>query len=115
MFVLTCLQHSQDEALVNEMIFEEFWHRNVEESIRQGNIAPFVEESVLQVSDWGFKLADFQVQRKCQNKGFVDWLKSIYNQAECKLTGYLGPIHIWQVSVFVSPGCPRIGPLELLF
>ncbi|KAK4776074.1 hypothetical protein SAY87_024035 [Trapa incisa] len=86
----------KDEALISEMTFQEFWYRNVEESIRQSNIAPFVEESVLLVSDWGFKLADLQVHRKCQNKGFVDWLKSIYNQAECELAGYLGPIHIWQ-------------------
>ncbi|KAK4801071.1 hypothetical protein SAY86_021558 [Trapa natans] len=86
----------KDEALVRGISFQEFWYRNVEESIRQGNIAPFVEESVLLVSDWGFKLADLQMQRKCQNKGFFDWLKSIYNQAECNLTGYLGPIHIWQ-------------------
>ncbi|OWM82380.1 uncharacterized protein LOC116208056 isoform X2 [Punica granatum] len=86
----------KDEALTNEEVFEEFWYRNVEESIRQGDIAPFVEESVLQVSNWGFKLADLQVQRKCHTKGLVPWLKSIYSQAECELTGFLGPIHVWQ-------------------
>ncbi|XP_030449894.1 uncharacterized protein LOC115672265 [Syzygium oleosum] len=86
----------KDEALIQQPQFEEFWHRNVEESIRQGDISPFTEEYVLQVSKWSFSLADLQVQKKCQHKGILPWLKSMYSQADCELTGYLGPIHLWQ-------------------
>ncbi|CAK7342958.1 unnamed protein product [Dovyalis caffra] len=86
----------KDEILIEEPMFEEFWHRDVEESIRQGSTKPFIEEAVLQVSNWGFSLADLQVQRKCQRNGILHWLRSMYSQAECKLAGFLGPIHIWQ-------------------
>lgn len=85
----------KDEILIEEPIVEEFWHRDVEESIRQGNPKPFIEEAVLQVSDWGFSLKDLQVHKKCQ-RGVLSWLRSLYSQAECELKGFLGPIHIWQ-------------------
>lgn len=93
--------------MIEEPKFEEFWHRDVEESIRQGTTKPFKEEAVLQVSDWGFRLADLQVHKKCKRKGVLSWLKSLYSEAECELAGFLGPIHIWQVyfllfSFFVS-------------
>lgn len=87
----------QDEFLVEEPKYEEFWHRDVEESIRQGSTKPFIEEAVLQVSNWGFSLPDLQVQKKCTGKGIFPWLKFLYNQAESELTGFVGPIHIWQV------------------
>lgn len=87
----------QDEILIEEPRFEEFWHRDVEESVRQGNTRPFVEEAVVQVSDWGFSLADLQVRRLCHARGILPWLRSMYSQAECELAGFLGPIHIWQV------------------
>ncbi|CAL5426562.1 unnamed protein product [Camellia sinensis] len=86
----------RDRAFVEEPIFEEFWQRDVEESVRQRKVKPFVEEAVLQVSDWGFSLADLKIQKKNQGKGVISWLKSIYSQAEEELTGFLGPIHIWQ-------------------
>ncbi|XP_023905742.2 uncharacterized protein LOC112017512 isoform X1 [Quercus suber] len=86
----------KDEILIEEPKFEEFWHRDVEESIRQGTTKPFIEEAVLQVSDWGFRLADLQVHKKCKRKGVLSWLKSLYSEAECELAGFLGPIHIWQ-------------------
>ncbi|KAM7502045.1 hypothetical protein LguiB_000949 [Lonicera macranthoides] len=86
----------KDRALIEEPIFQEFWQRDVEESVRQGNAKPFVEEAILQVSSWGFSLADLKVQKKRQGKGFIFWLKSMYSQAEEELTGFLGPIHIWQ-------------------
>ena len=35
--------------MIEEPEFEEFWQRDVEESVRQGNIRPFIEEAVLQV------------------------------------------------------------------
>lgn len=85
-----------DQDLIEQKIFEEFWHRNVEESIRQGNTKPFIEEAELLVSDWGFRLADLQAQRKCQRRGIFPWLRSMYSQADCELTGFPGPIHIWQ-------------------
>ena len=93
--------------MIEEPKFEEFWHRDVEESIRQGTTKPFIEEAVLQVSDWGFRLEDLQVHKKCKRKGVLSWLKSLYSEAECELAGFLGPIHIWQVylllcSCFVS-------------
>ncbi|XP_057969676.1 uncharacterized protein LOC131158809 [Malania oleifera] len=86
----------KDNILIDEPTFEEFWHRDVEESIRQGNATPFIEEAALQVSKWGFSLRDLQVQRKCHGKGILPWLKSMYGQTECELTGFQGPIHIWQ-------------------
>lgn len=86
----------KDEILIEEPTFEEFWHRDVEEAIRQGSTKPFIEEAVLQVSNWGFSLSDLHVHKKCQRNGILLWLRSIYSQPECELAGYLGPIHIWQ-------------------
>uniref|UniRef100_A0A6N2LQ65 AB hydrolase-1 domain-containing protein n=1 Tax=Salix viminalis TaxID=40686 RepID=A0A6N2LQ65_SALVM len=86
----------KDEILIKEPMFEEFWHRDVEESIRQGSTKSFIEEAVLQVSNWGFSIADLQVQRKCQGNGFLLWLQSMISHVECELVGFLGPIHIWQ-------------------
>ncbi|KAI4349189.1 hypothetical protein L6164_009813 [Bauhinia variegata] len=86
----------KDEILIEEPVFEEIWQRDVEESVRQGNLQPFIEEAALQVSNWGFDLIDLRVQKKCQAKGILDWLKSMYSQAECELTGFLGIINIWQ-------------------
>lgn len=50
--------------MIEDPIYEEFWQRDVEESVRQGNAKPFVEEAVLQVSNWGFRLADLKLQKK---------------------------------------------------
>lgn len=86
----------KDKALTEKESFEEFWQRDVEESVRQGHIKPFIEEAVLQVSDWGFSLSDLQIRRRCPGKGILPWLKSFYKQAECELTGFSGPMHIWQ-------------------
>lgn len=86
----------KDKAVIKRSKFEEFWQRDVEESVRQLNAEPFVEEAVLQVSDWGFKLSDLQVKKKCPGKGIFPWLKFIYAPAECVVTGFLGPIHVWQ-------------------
>lgn len=98
----------QDEILIEDPKFEELWDRNVEESIRQHNVKPFIEEAVLQVSNWGFGLSDLQVKRRCQAKGFLPWLKSIYSQSECELTGFLGPVHIWQVGLMILQTCLMI-------
>ncbi|XVE76226.1 hypothetical protein DITRI_Ditri12bG0156000 [Diplodiscus trichospermus] len=89
----------KDEILTEGSTFEDFWHRDVEESIRQGNTKPFIEEAFLLVSNWGFSLGDLQVRRKCYRSGIFPWLRSLYSQAECELTGFLGPIHIWQVCI----------------
>ncbi|KAK9280468.1 hypothetical protein L1049_014160 [Liquidambar formosana] len=86
----------RDIALIKETKFEELWQRNVEESIRQGNAKPFVEEAVLQVTNWGFSLADLKIQKKRRGNGILNWLKSLFSQVEEELTGFLGPIHIWQ-------------------
>ncbi|KAK4353329.1 hypothetical protein RND71_028847 [Anisodus tanguticus] len=86
----------KDKVLISEPAFEEFWHRDVEESIRQGSTKPFIEEAALQVSNWGFSLVDLQVQEKCSGKGILSWLKFGYGQVKCELTGFLGPVHIWQ-------------------
>ncbi|KAM1255398.1 hypothetical protein ACFX2F_029835 [Malus domestica] len=85
----------RDKALMEDPIYEEFWQRDVEESIRQGNAKPFVEEAVLQVSNWGFSLADLKLQKKERGKGVVNWLKAMLTSQE-ELIGFLGPIHIWQ-------------------
>jgi hypothetical protein len=91
--------------LIEDPINEEFWQRDVEESIRQGNVKPFVEEAALQVSNWGFSLADLKLQKKRRGKGMLNWLKyminlleSLLNEAKEEYTGFLGPIHLWQVS-----------------
>ncbi|CAI9762044.1 unnamed protein product [Fraxinus pennsylvanica] len=86
----------KDKDLVGKSSFEELWHRDVEESIRQGSTKPFVEEAILQVSNWGFSFTDLQVQNKCSSKGFFPWMKFMYGDTDCELTGFLGPIHIWQ-------------------
>ncbi|KAI3461459.1 hypothetical protein Pfo_018122 [Paulownia fortunei] len=46
----------RDRALIEDRFFEDFWQRDVEESVRQANAKPFVEEAVLQVSNWGSAL-----------------------------------------------------------
>lgn len=84
--------------MIAEPIFVEFWQRDVEESIRQGDAKPFVEEAVMQVSDWGFSLGELKMQKKHRGSGILHWLKSKYSQEEEELMGFLGPIHIWQVS-----------------
>jgi len=94
---VTYAWHVQDEVLIEGPMFEEFWHRDVEESVRLGIAKPFIEEAVLQVSNWGFSLADLHVQRKCLRNGILLWLRSMYSQEECEWAGFLGPIHIWQV------------------
>nr|DAD26090.1 TPA_asm: hypothetical protein HUJ06_027558 [Nelumbo nucifera] len=93
----------KDRILIEDPNFEEYWQRDVEESICQRNPRPFVEEAVLQVSNWGFSLADLQVQKKRQGRGILPWLKSIYSQADLELTGFLGPVHIWQVCASSFP------------
>ncbi|KAK1271109.1 hypothetical protein QJS04_geneDACA022059 [Acorus gramineus] len=85
----------KDRELVEDPIFIEFLKNDIEESIRQGDPKPFVEEAVLQVSNWGFDLTELQVE-KHDGKGFFQWIKSMYSQAERELAGFLGPIHIWQ-------------------
>lgn len=84
-----------DKALVEELEFEEFWQRDVEESVRQGNIRPFLGEAILQVN-WGFSVADLKIKNKGEVKGLVHWLKSMYNKDKQEQIGFLGPIHIWQ-------------------
>ncbi|XP_048233806.1 uncharacterized protein LOC8286002 isoform X3 [Ricinus communis] len=86
----------RDKALIEDPIHEDFWQRDVEESIRQGNAKPFIEEAVLQVSNWGFSLADIKLQKKKQGKGVLNWLKLVLVGSEEEYTGFLGPIHIWQ-------------------
>ncbi|KAF3643428.1 putative ATP synthase subunit d, mitochondrial-like [Capsicum annuum] len=86
----------RDKALLEHPSFEDFWQRDLEEAVRQKNAKPFVEEAVLQVSNWGFSPADLKVQRKRPGKGIVHWIKSLYGQTEEILAGFLGQIHIWQ-------------------
>ncbi|KAI4334437.1 hypothetical protein L6164_019132 [Bauhinia variegata] len=86
----------RDKALMEDPIYEEFWQRDVEESLRQGNVKPFVEEAALQVSNWDFSLADLKLQKIKRGKGVLSWLKSIFSEAQDEHTGFLGPIHIWQ-------------------
>ncbi|KAG6497000.1 hypothetical protein ZIOFF_044884 [Zingiber officinale] len=86
----------KDKSLLEEPKLSEFWVKNVAESVRQGESKPFVEEAVLQVSNWGFTLADLQVQKQPERKCFLPWLRSLYQKPELKRTGFLGPIHIWQ-------------------
>lgn len=82
---------------MTDQVFEDLYQRNVEESIRQGTAKPFVEEAMLQVSNWGFSLPEFRMQKKCKANGVLSWLMSMYSESECELTGFQKPIHIWQV------------------
>ena len=61
----------KDEILIEEPEFEEFWQRDVEESVRQGSVQPFIEEVILQVSKWGFSIEELRVQRKCQTRSLL--------------------------------------------
>ncbi|KAK4780533.1 hypothetical protein SAY87_016639 [Trapa incisa] len=89
----------RDRALIQDPVYEEFWQRDVEESIRQGSPKPFMEEASLQVSNWGFSLTELKLQKKLRGNGILDWLwwlsYLIIGKQE-ELTGFLGPIHIWQ-------------------
>lgn len=87
---------TRDKSIIEEVKYQEFWKRDLGESVRQGNVKPFVEEAVLQVSNWGFSISDLNVQKKHQGKGLLFWLKSLYKRPQQELTGFLGPIHIWQ-------------------
>ncbi|KAK1587673.1 hypothetical protein Q3G72_015699 [Acer saccharum] len=86
----------RDRALIEDPIYEEFWQRDVEESIRQGNAKPFVEEAVLQVSNWGFTLSDLKMQKKLRGRGIFNYIKSLLSRNQEEYTGFLGPIHMWQ-------------------
>lgn len=86
----------RDKAMIEEVKYQDFWKRDLGESVRQGNVKPFVEEAILQVSNWGFTISDLNVQKKRQGKGVIFWLKSIYKRPREELTGFFGPIHIWQ-------------------
>ncbi|KAK7257737.1 hypothetical protein RIF29_31932 [Crotalaria pallida] len=86
----------RDKALMEDPIYEEFWQRDVEESIRQGSVKPFVEEAALQVSNWGFSLLDLKLQKIKQSSNVLTWLKSMFIEPQDEYTGFLGPIHIWQ-------------------
>lgn len=88
----------QDLALIERRTFKEFWKRDVEESVRQKNAKPFVEEAILQVSNWGFSIADLSGSNKHKGRGVLAWLKSLYSPSEKRWSGFLGPIHLWQVS-----------------
>ncbi|XP_027347154.1 uncharacterized protein LOC113858636 isoform X2 [Abrus precatorius] len=85
----------RDKALMEDPIYEEFWQRDVEESIRQRNAKPFVEEASLQVTNWGFSLSDLKLQKRKQSSDVLSWLKSMFTEIQ-EYTGFLGPIHIWQ-------------------
>ncbi|KAI7755516.1 hypothetical protein M8C21_031690 [Ambrosia artemisiifolia] len=86
----------QDKVAIEDPLFKKFWQRDVEESIRQGNVKPFVEETALQVSNWPFSITDLQVQKKCPEKGLFHWFNFMSDEPECELVGFLEPIHIWQ-------------------
>ncbi|CAM8970082.1 unnamed protein product [Rhodiola kirilowii] len=36
------------------------------------------------------------MKRSTSGRGILHWLKTAYTQEEDELTGFLGPIHIWQ-------------------
>ncbi|KAK3021347.1 hypothetical protein RJ639_045980 [Escallonia herrerae] len=63
------------------------------------------------VSKWGFSLSDLLPQRKCTGKGILPWFRFMYSQAECEITGFVGPIHIWQLSglIIFSSITPKQG------
>ncbi|CAN8270043.1 unnamed protein product [Cochlearia groenlandica] len=86
----------KDKLVITDPVFEGLYQRNVEESIRQQKAKPFVQEAALQVSNWGFNLPEFRMQKKCKTNGVLSWLMSMYSESECELIGFQRPIHIWQ-------------------
>jgi len=80
---------------VEQDFFIDFLRKDMQESVRQGNSAPFVEETVMQVNKWGFSLAELQVRKKLM-KGFTSWFHSLFNEVPEEWEGFLRPIHIWQ-------------------
>ncbi|KAL2984038.1 hypothetical protein AAZX31_12G068600 [Glycine max] len=87
---------NRDKALMEDPIYGEFWQRDVEESNRQRNVKPFMEEAALQVANWGFSLSDLKLQKRKQSSNLLSWLKSMFTETE-EYMGFLGPIHIWQI------------------
>lgn len=87
----------QDKLVTADPVFEDLYQRNVEESVRQGTAKPFVEEAALEVSNWGFSLPEFRMQKKCRTNGVLSWLMSMYSESECELIGFRKRIHVWQV------------------
>ncbi|CAM0872653.1 unnamed protein product [Alopecurus aequalis] len=85
----------KDKTLLEASMFNAFWEKDVAESVRQGDAQPFVEEAVLQVSDWGFSLSDIQMQKR-EDQGLFEFFMSLFSQADREWVGFLGPIHIWQ-------------------
>ncbi|KAH9330430.1 hypothetical protein KI387_002538, partial [Taxus chinensis] len=85
----------KDGALTEEEFFIDFQLKDMEESIRQDILTPFIEEITLQVNQWGFSLADLQIRKK-KMKGFRAWFHSLFNEVHEEWEGFLGPIHIWQ-------------------
>lgn len=86
----------RDRALIEDPIYEEFWQRDFEESVRQGNAKPFMEEAALLVSNWGFSISDLKLQKKQPGKGILNMIKYLLRGSQEEYTGFLGPIHIWQ-------------------
>lgn len=75
-------QHAQNPTLIKEENFQDFWERDVGESVRQCNVKPFMEEAVLHVSNWGFSHAGLKVHKKHKGKGVLFWLKSMYSRTK---------------------------------
>ncbi|CAA6654795.1 unnamed protein product [Spirodela intermedia] len=101
-FVSSSLSQISSRYFDGKPSFKEFWERNMEESVRQGDSKPFVEEAILQVSSWGFNLAELQAPKNPEREGLLNWLKSFYSLTEREWTGFTGPIHIWQVCAAVD-------------
>ncbi|XP_057821046.1 uncharacterized protein LOC131033773 isoform X3 [Cryptomeria japonica] len=85
----------KDLALAEQEFFVDFQLMDMQESMRQDTLTPFVEETILEVNKWGFSLADLQVRKK-QMKGIKSWFHSLFNEVHEEWEGFLGPIHIWQ-------------------
>eukprot|EP00252_Welwitschia_mirabilis_P001051 TRINITY_DN11019_c0_g1_i1.p1 TRINITY_DN11019_c0_g1~~TRINITY_DN11019_c0_g1_i1.p1 ORF type:complete len:540 (+),score=95.47 TRINITY_DN11019_c0_g1_i1:73-1692(+) len=85
----------KDAALVELDFFIDFERRDMLESLRQGSITPLVQETLLQVNDWGFNLAELRVRKK-NMIGFTSWFNNLFTPSEEEWEGFRGPIHIWQ-------------------
>jgi hypothetical protein len=51
------------------------------QSLRQADAQPFVEEAVMQVSDWGFSLSDIQMQKK-EDQGLFELIMSLFSRTD---------------------------------
>lgn len=86
----------KDNVLMQQEMFMKALMRDVEESVRQGDVATIAHELLIQVRPSGFHLSDFRMRKKLPNSGLFYRLKNFWKEEERGWEGFSAPIHIWQ-------------------